>query len=103
VSTNFIVFLTVICIFSICLNIFFVWYARRAIQQIEAYDIELEETIDVIRNFATHLKSVYEMEMFYGDETLRHLLSHARDIIAVFDDYDILPDEEDQGVSRGRP
>ena len=31
----------------------------------------------MINSFALHLKSVYELEMFYGDETLASLLEHA--------------------------
>jgi len=28
--------------------------------------------------FTNHLESIYEMEMFYGDETLGGLIEHAR-------------------------
>ena len=31
----------------------------------------------MISSFAAHLKAVYELESFYGDDTLRHLLNHA--------------------------
>jgi hypothetical protein len=31
-----------------------------------------------IEHFADHLKSIYEMEMFYGDETLQGLLDHTK-------------------------
>ena len=40
------------------------------------------------------LKSVYELETFYGDETLRHLLRHAQDLTSVFDQYNLYSDEE---------
>ena len=29
-------------------------------------------------SFSQHLESVYNMEMFYGDETLESLIDHAR-------------------------
>ena len=32
----------------------------------------------MIDSFATHSKEVYEMEMFYGDQTLESLMNHAR-------------------------
>ena len=32
----------------------------------------------MIDNFTNHSQSVYEMEMFYGDETLGALIEHAR-------------------------
>ena len=31
----------------------------------------------MIDSFTQHLQSVYELEMFYGDETLGHLMEHA--------------------------
>ena len=31
----------------------------------------------MINAFAAHTKSVYELEMFYGDQTLEHLMNHA--------------------------
>ena len=31
----------------------------------------------MINAFAAHAKSVYELESFYGDPTLQHLLQHA--------------------------
>lgn len=31
----------------------------------------------MVNAFARHLKAVYELDMFYGDETLQGLLEHA--------------------------
>mgnify|MGYP003122183583 FL=1 len=33
---------------------------------------------EMVDNFANHLERVYELEMFYGDETLGGLMEHAR-------------------------
>ena len=80
----------IIClIVSILMNIFLMWYIWRALQQTSYYELELREVTGVIQNFTTHLETVYEMEMFYGDETLRYLLQHARDLIQVFDQYEL--------------
>ena len=32
----------------------------------------------MIESFAAHSKEVYEMEMFYGDQTLQSLMDHAK-------------------------
>lgn len=85
----------VICLsVSILMNVFLIWYMWRALQQINYYDLELREIVGVIQNFTNHLEIVYEMEMFYGDETLRHLLQHARDLTEAFSQYDSHPQEE---------
>ena len=49
-----------------------------------------------MKRFASHLKSVYEMEAFYGDETLRHLLRHAIDIMDLFESYELLLQDEEE-------
>ena len=71
-----------------------VWYMINLLKQVKYYDEELTENITVINNFTNHLKSVYELETFYGDETLRHLLEHAQDLTSVFDQYSLYSDDE---------
>jgi len=71
-----------------------VWYMINLLRQVKYYDEELTENITVINNFTNHLKSVYELETFYGDETLRHLLAHAQDLTSVFDQYNLYSDDE---------
>jgi hypothetical protein len=34
------------------------------------------DLIEIINNYRQHLKKVYELEAFYGDETLKFLLEH---------------------------
>ncbi len=81
---------------SLLTNIFLLWYAYRSIQQIRYYDTELSEIIKAIGAFTNHLSGVYNMETFYGDETLRHLLRHGEEIMRVFDGYDLYSDEEEE-------
>jgi len=80
-------------LFSLAINIGLVWYSFSAIRQIRFYDDELKEMMSIIDNFCTHLRDVYKMDMFYGDETLRHLLRHAQGITEVFQDYSLYFDE----------
>lgn len=88
------VILFLVLLLSVALNIFLLWYSWRSIQHIRYYDEELREVTGVIKTFTNHLKVVYNMETFYGDETLRHLLRHAEDLATVFDQYE-LSDEDD--------
>ena len=88
--------LSVFLLLSLVTNVFLLWYAYRSIQQIRFYDSELTEIIKAMATFANHLSGVYNMETFYGDETLRHLLRHAEEIIKVFDGYDLFSDEEEE-------
>lgn len=82
--------LSAVATLSIMLNIFLLWFVWKSLKQIANYDEELRELIRVIKNFSAHLQNVHDMEMFYGDETLRHLMRHATDIIQTFEVYDLL-------------
>ena len=52
-------------------------YARAAITRLLLVSEELGDLQNMINAFAKHTKSVYELESFYGDPTLQHLLNHA--------------------------
>jgi len=62
---------------SVIFNIGVFVYARAAITRLLFVSEELGDLQNMIDAFAKHAKSVYELEMFYGDATLEHLLNHA--------------------------
>jgi hypothetical protein len=47
-------------------------------------------------SFTSHLRSLYKMEMFYGDETLKGLVKHAMLLIEEIEKFDYLMDLTDQ-------
>ena len=42
----------------------------------------------MVSNYRDHLTSVYNMEMFYGDETLKFLMAHTGDLKELLEDYE---------------
>ena len=49
-------------------------------------------------NFLDHVKSIYELEMFYGDETLESLIIHSKELVNNFyehEDKHYTPETED--------
>jgi len=52
-------------------------YARAAIARLLTVSEELGDLQQMINSFCIHLKTVYELDSFYGDETLNALLQHA--------------------------
>ena len=65
---------------SILFNIGIVLYTRNVIVKLLSVSEELGDLKTMIDNFYAHILTVYEMEMFYGDETLSHLLDHTRSL-----------------------
>ena len=71
------IILSAIAFVSILFNVGLFLYARVAIVQLLSVSEELGDLQDMIDSFAGHLQSVYELETFYGDQTLSNLLDHA--------------------------
>ncbi len=71
------IILLAISTLSIFLNIFMIIYTRKTITELLSISEELGDIQEMVSVFANHIKSVYEMEMFYGDETLGGLMEHA--------------------------
>jgi len=71
------IILSAILFVSVVLNVGIFIYARAAITRLLFVSEELSDLQQMINSFTGHLKSVYEMDSFYGDQTLRGLLNHA--------------------------
>jgi len=81
---------------SLVLNIALVWYIFHAVRQIKkseqyAYMVteELISLEDMIQTYLNHIEVVNQMEMFYGDETLRDLIRHGKSLVEAFKEYKI--------------
>jgi len=62
---------------SVICNVFFFVYIRSILARLLFVSEELGDLQNMIDGFAKHVQSVYELEMFYGDQTLQALLDHA--------------------------
>ena len=80
------------------LNVFFIWYIRNLLSQLYFVSNNLSRLVDETISFRDHLSSVYELETFYGDETLAGLLVHVgqySETLSDFEEIYELVDEED--------
>jgi len=71
------IILSAILFLSVLFNVGLIVYVRAAIVRLLSVSEELGDLQEMTNAFAKHLKTVYELEMFYGDETLNSLLHHA--------------------------
>ena len=59
-----------------------------------------KEMVSVVNNYRNHLKSVYELEAFYGEPTLETLLKHSvelSDVLEEFEEiYELSREDEEQ-------
>ena len=71
------IILSALLLLSLIFNGGLFLYSRNVVARLLFISDELGDLQDMADSLAKHLKRVYELDSFYGDETLRHLLEHA--------------------------
>ena len=80
---------------SLSINIFGGFYVRWLLGFITKTNEDLKILYELISQFSSHVKSIYELEMFYGDQTLQSLLNHGTELLEKIEQIDIIVEEED--------
>ena len=92
--------ITIICGISILLNCFSIWYIKGILTKLLFVSENQVGLSDALNSFSNHLNTVYELETFYGDETLSALIDHMKEVIEVIEEYEeiyMLTQEEPDG------
>ncbi|MAG25963.1 hypothetical protein CMI47_10330 [Candidatus Pacearchaeota archaeon] len=97
------IILSAILFFSILLNIGLIMYVRGAIVRLLSVSEELGDLQEMINAFTHHLKIVYELDTFYGDETLQGLLHHAASFNEQLETFEYIYSLTQDPTSEGDP
>ncbi len=81
---------------SLFLNIIFLFYVRWLIRSLNVINEDVERLASMLEDYAEHVSSIYEMEMFYGDQTLKNLLDHGNNLVDTINDLDLLINKEEE-------
>ena len=79
--------LTIVLLISLGCNILAAVYIRDILGRLGWLTQNLANLTQLIRGFQSHIRSVHELEKFYGDEDLKLVVQHTTDLIEVMDDY----------------
>ena len=71
----------IVSLISFCVNLILIWYIRKIIAQLYLFTDEVYKLEEHFSSFDEHLGGIYELEMFYGDETLDGLIRHSKDLL----------------------
>tara|TARA_Y100000310_G_scaffold339301_2_gene431591 strand:+ start:552 stop:812 length:261 start_codon:yes stop_codon:yes gene_type:complete len=71
-------------------------YVRWFLSSLAAINTDVANVSDIIKDFTTHLKSIHELEMFYGDETLKSLINHSNILVETLDGMDLLLNDNEE-------
>ena len=58
-----------------------VWYVIGLLRVMYQMTVDVQQMEDKMVEFSKHLDNVYEMQMFYGDETLGQLIRHSKEVV----------------------
>jgi len=73
---------------SVTVNFIAFYYNRVVLGRLMFLGDNLADLAEMITSYRNHIKSVYQMEMFYGDETLKFLLEHTKSLHEMLEEYE---------------
>jgi hypothetical protein len=79
------VWLTIALAISVGLNVVLYWLAREQSRRLSTVADNSSDLIELISSFREHVRAVYSLDSFYGDETLQGLLEHSRALGAILE------------------
>lgn len=72
---------------SVLINIGVIFYMRYLLNERSQLYNDFNSLLRNVEKFSDHMSQIYELEMFYGDETLESLINHSKDLINNFYEY----------------
>jgi hypothetical protein len=72
---------------SIVANFLSLWYIRKLLAKILFVSQNLTDLVDLLATYRNHLKRIYSLDMFHGDETIKFLIKHTNSLLDVLEDY----------------
>ena len=73
---------------SVSANFLALYYIRVLLGKLFYVGENLSDLTQMVKSYRNHLKTIYGMEMFYGDETLEHLINHTKSLHEVLEEYE---------------
>lgn len=93
------IILTIIATFSVILNVAVFVYARSAISRLLYVSEELGDLKMMVDSFSNHVSSLYQMEMYYGDQTLQGLMDHAQSFNEQLETFEFIYSLTEEGIT----
>ena len=83
-----VIILALILLISVTINVLAVWYSIKLSRTTIYFSENMNDLLDMLTDFSNHVKSVYELETFYGDQVLHNLLKHGQDVVEQIETFD---------------
>ena len=86
--TLLLIFFVLLSMLSIVVNVTLLWYNREAVKKIVFFSDNIGDMMGFFKEFLTHLETLYEMEVFYGDETIKGLIDHTKFMVGEISNFE---------------
>ena len=78
--------LTIALIISVMTNIFLFWFAREQSTKITYVSQNIGDLVELVSSYRDHLKAIYQLDTYYGDENIKFLFDHTRSLLTVIEE-----------------
>ena len=68
-------------VLSVVVNGVLLWYVRKLLPQLLSVSDNMGNLVEDLTSYQNHLQQLYEMEMYYGEPSIRELIVHSKQII----------------------
>ena len=76
-----------ICLFaSVAVNVLLSRLALWQSKDLTLVSDNIGDLVEVIKSYSNHLRDIYQMDAFYGDETLEGLMTHTNALRVLLDE-----------------
>lgn len=72
---------------SILANAIFIWYLRENTTRLIFISKNIGHLLDIVLEYREHLKTISELELFYGDENIINLIKHTKFMVEEIDKF----------------
>ena len=68
-------------ILSVLVNVLLLWYIRKMLSKLLPISENIGNLVEDLASYQNHLQQLYEMEMYYGEPSIKQLIMHSRQVI----------------------
>ena len=68
-------------ILSVFINALLLWYIRKMLSKLLPISDNMGNLVEDLASYQNHLQQLYEMEMYYGEPSIKQLIMHSRQVI----------------------
>ena len=73
---------------SIIANIFMFWYIRNLLSKLLFISQNIGDLVSMVSAYSEHLRGVYSLDAYHGDEMIQFLMSHTTSLIEMLEEYE---------------